>query len=456
MNPLEFAWPSSPSRSSLPRDGKVLRLLMKAALMLAIFSCLGFAQAPATGDTATENTCVSCHLALGDEMAAPVDPVLKDVHGRRGLMCESCHGGNSRETDPDRSMDPKVGFVGKPSPAQIPAFCGKCHSNATFMRQFNPSLRVDQQSEYATSVHGKRLVQGDMNVATCVSCHGNHGVIAVKDPNSPVYATHVATTCSKCHSDSAKMQPYGIPVDQASKYSRSVHAEALLRKQDLSAPTCNDCHGNHGAAPPESASVENVCGTCHGRQAELFDKGAHKDAFDLLGIPQCLACHGNHDIRHPSDILISIAPRSACRTCHEQGEPGYEAADQMYHLLSSLDNAIADSKMLLDQAARAGMEVSDGLFRLNDARDKLINARVVVHSFSTDTLREAIAPGVMVAEEARQGGVDALAELQFRRKWLVVSLGVIAIAVLSVYLKIREIERPLSGVESNKEKMEDQ
>src|SRR5207244_221074 len=96
------------------------------------------------------------------------------------------------------------------------------------------------------------------------------------------------------------------------KYLRSVHAEALLKKQDLSAPTCNDCHGNHGAAPPGTASVGNVCGTCHARQAELFNMSPHQAVFDALAIPQCLACHGNHEVRHPTDAWLGVEPNAVC------------------------------------------------------------------------------------------------------------------------------------------------
>ena len=46
----------------------------------------------------------------------------------------------------------------------IPAYCGKCHSDANLMKKFNPSLRVDQESEYYTSVHGKLLKSGEQEL----------------------------------------------------------------------------------------------------------------------------------------------------------------------------------------------------------------------------------------------------------------------------------------------------
>jgi hypothetical protein len=100
------------------------------------------------------------------------------------------------------------------------------------------------------------------------------------------------------------MQPYGIPTDQYDTYMKSEHAHALLVKGDLAAPACNDCHGNHGATPPEVNSVANVCGQCHGREASLFEKSTHKAIFEEIGEPACVTCHDNHLVRHPTPELF--------------------------------------------------------------------------------------------------------------------------------------------------------
>jgi cytochrome c553 len=110
------------------------------------------------------------------------------------------------------------------------------------MKKFNPSLRVDQESEYSTSIHGRLLKSGDQKVATCVSCHGNHGVRAVKDPLAKVYALNVAETCGSCHANAGYMNSYKDSARSIRQLQESVHARALYEKQDLSAPTCNDCH----------------------------------------------------------------------------------------------------------------------------------------------------------------------------------------------------------------------
>src|SRR4030095_8459570 len=144
------------------------------------------------------------------------------------------------------------------------------------------------------------------------SCHGAHGVLPVKDSRSPVYATRVAQTCNRCHGDAALMAAHRRPSDVYAKYSRGFHFEALTKKGDLSAPTCNSCHGNHGAAPPQISSVANVCGTCHAVFAEQLKASPHEAAFAELGLPACVTCHENHAIVHPTDEFLAAGPAGKC------------------------------------------------------------------------------------------------------------------------------------------------
>ena len=41
------------------------------------------------------------------------------------------------------------------------------------------------------------------------------------------------------------MEGYGISTDPYEEYRASVHAEQMYAHDDLSAPTCNDCHVPH-------------------------------------------------------------------------------------------------------------------------------------------------------------------------------------------------------------------
>ena len=91
-----------------------------------------------------------------------------------------------------------------------------------------------------------------------------------------------------------------LPTNQFADYQKSVHYAALTKGNDLSAPTCNDCHGNHGAAPPGVGAVANVCGTCHAVFAQKFETSVHAQIFDK----GCVECHSNHAVLKPSDEML--------------------------------------------------------------------------------------------------------------------------------------------------------
>lgn len=393
-----------------------------------------------TAHAQQRSSCIDCHVKLEGKLGDPARSIKDDIHLSKGLSCNDCHGGDPTQSDKVAAKDPRKGYLGRPRMVDIPAFCGKCHNDASFMKKFNPALRVDQEKEYSTSVHGKLLKAGNEKVATCISCHGVHGIRAVNDALSSVYPLNVAETCAKCHGQAERMAEFKIPTDQYTKYKKSVHAKALYERQDLSAPTCNDCHGNHGAAPPGITSVANVCGQCHARQAELFQASVHKAAFDNKGLGECITCHNNHEIMAPTDALLGTAEGAVCISCHKPGDKGFVAAAEMRSGIDGLLGRIERSKEILDRAERAGMEVSKPKFDLREAIDGVTHARVLIHTSSPAEVNKVIAPSVEIAGKTHQAGVDALAELNYRRKGLVVSLFFILFLAVLVYLKLRDIE----------------
>ena len=284
----------------MPRIG----LLALGALVLGVL-LLGVVGSHTAAQTAAENnTCLACHEGSADpRLRLPAETFAQDIHFSKGILCQDCHGGDPTSFDLTVAMGKAKGFVGKPTRQAIPQLCGRCHSDADYMKRFNPSLRVDQVQEYYTSVHGKRLRQGDPKVATCISCHDVHKIKAIKDQQAWTYPLKIVDTCGRCHGDSQYMAGYNIATDVVVKYKESVHYQALTKEGDLSAPTCNVCHGNHGATPPGVNSVANVCGNCHSVPADLFGKSPHEAAFAAMGLAACVTCHSNHDVKKTSDSM---------------------------------------------------------------------------------------------------------------------------------------------------------
>jgi predicted CXXCH cytochrome family protein len=411
-----------------------LAIALAAATLGAPTLAAQEAEAVAGGD------CVTCHATLDGRLGDPVEAFASDVHAASGFGCVACHGGD--EHAGFAGMDPAKGFVGRPQGRELLDVCGRCHSDAAFMRQYDPSLRVDQVTEYLTSVHGRRLRQfGDTLVATCSSCHPAHQIRPPSDPRSTVHPLNVAATCAGCHADTAHMAPYDVPTDQYEKYRGSVHWTMLSDEGDLGAPTCNDCHGNHGAAPPGLSWVGNVCGQCHNVMAEMYDASRHSETFALLGVPGCAVCHRNHEIRPADDELLGLGENAICAECHTSADAGGRTATAMRMVLDSLERAYALADSILRQAENAGMEVSQAMFDLEAAHTALVTARATVHSFDVAAVREEAATGLEITGEVAVRGRDALDELRFRRLGLVASVTIIAVLILGLVLRIRQLER---------------
>ena len=393
--------------------------------------------------SAQKNSCIECHGQLEAELKAPVDGFAADVHKQFGLSCADCHGGNPAQDDITLAKDKT--FRGSPQRARIPEFCGSCHSDSGYMRRYNPNIRVDQLDVYWTSRHGRLLKKNDPAVAVCTSCHGVHGIQTANFPKSMTFPWNIPDTCGRCHANAEIMKPYGIPVDQVSLYRQSVHAAALYDKKDLSAPVCNDCHGNHGAAPPEVKSVAFVCRQCHPSAGDLFSASLHKAAFDELGVSECEACHGNHKIAAPSDEMLAGGNSSICSQCHDAGSKPFDAGLELRRRLQAFAAAYTLNESLLDLAENKGVEVSEAKFRLQEANTALIEVRNLTHGLSLPAIGAKLVDGVKVLDDVRARGEAALREAKFRKTGLVVATAFILLLALALYLKIRDLQGQAAG-----------
>jgi hypothetical protein len=434
--------------------------MLLAMLAVAALASDASAQQPESAPTSApaQSSCIVCHTdpeRFGEDekrfLVAEKD-LAADIHWRRGLRCHDCHGGDPKEEEYAGAHSKSAGFDSGKKQGQVPDFCGKCHSSLEFMRKFNPSARVDQAAEYWTSGHGKKLRQGDTKVATCVTCHGGHGVLQVEDLASPVYPTRVAETCAKCHSDPKHMeghQHHGKPIGhgQFELWKESVHGLAMLKRGDISAPTCNDCHGNHGAVAPELGSVANACGTCHGKIADLFRETRMRHQFAEVGLPGCATCHGYHDIHKPSDEMLGSGPGTVCAKCHADNKFGATPAGALIakglrDKIELLKADIAEADRLMAGAERLGMEVRAPRFELGNARTALTNARSLIHAFASAPVEKAVADGREVAAKVKDAARSAMEEHTRRRIWLGWSLGIIVVLIGILVVCIRRIPLP--------------
>jgi hypothetical protein len=374
------------------------------------------------------------------------------MHAKQGLGCADCHGGDPKALDKDQAHAPETGFVGKFPVEAIPDLCARCHSNAPFMATYNPRLAVDQYDKYQTSRHGELLAMGLRKVAECVSCHTAHNVRIASDPRSSVYPVNLPHTCAKCHSDSRYMAGFPIPTDQFEKYSVSVHGKALLEREDLGAPACNDCHGNHGAIPPGARSLAHVCGICHTMNMEMFEKSPHAEVFDLQELPQCTVCHQHHAIAPAAAETFNMETDSVCITCHRKDSEAWKQGKAMYARVAELQNLRDQAETTLDQAQSLGMDVSDGRFAVRDFRTAYFQLRTVSHELNMEDYTEKADAAKEHVTRALTIAQDAIDEFYFRREGLIVSLLLSLPVLLLLYLKVRALDTTVeaSGTDTQK------
>jgi hypothetical protein len=113
----------------------------------------------------------------------------------------------------------------------------------------------------------------------------------------------------------------------------------------------------------------------------------------------------------------------------------------MRNSIDKLRSAYEGAHALLTKAEHAGIEVSQPLFELNEAKTALIKARASIHGFNLDDVQAQVKPGLEVTQKSRSRGLRALDELQFRRKGLAVSVLIIAALIVGLLMKIRRVEK---------------
>ncbi len=372
-------------------------------------------------------TCIVCHTQLGQEKAEWVKQWQESVHGKSNVTCPACHGG-----DPSSFNKPKAegtGFLGKPSRQDIPEFCGRCHSNPTWMRQYNK--RVDQLSQYKTSKHGKLLYEEkDTKVAVCVDCHGKHNIKKVSEHDSSANHKNIAETCSRCHADADYMLPYGIPTNQLKAYYNSYHGMILQNKVDGKnpslVPSCPDCHSAHGAKPAEVSEVSNVCGNCHMNTTQFFSTGGHKISLEEQNKPRCIDCHSHHEIRYPTSDLFAGESVHHCGFCHLTNSKEYLKGIRLKEAIENTDleiDRVEETVLALQETP--GLDVMDLKENLQKARRSVLEAIPRTHSLDEEDVTKYTNKGMANAKEIKQAVENMKEEFITRKKGLFAALMVI-------------------------------
>jgi Cytochrome c3 len=347
-----------------------------------------------------EEGCVNCHQKQ-QQLFAP------SAHAEAGVRCHDCHGGDPKAKD--KTAHAAKDFQRPDSKRAIAELCAHCHSD---VRRMNPyGLPTDQLERYKTSKHGEQLFgHNDSKVAVCTDCHGVHDIFKARAPQSPTHPANVPRTCGRCHSDEKLMAEYKLPANVVAEYKTSYHAHLVLDKGDLSAPTCVTCHGNHGARPPGVAEVEQVCGKCHVRQRELYEKSPHAEVAAAGGFPGCIGCHGNHAIQKASPSLFA----KACVQCHEKTDHKQLAVrDELAGILQKANADYNAAAAKVREATLRGLATDEEQLQLQEAHTQLTQLEALQHTLTPATVK----PVADRAENAVQETLKGVAWLERVENW---------------------------------------
>jgi predicted CXXCH cytochrome family protein len=175
--------------------------------------------------------------------------------------------------------------------------------------------------------------------------------------------------------------------------------------------------------------------------AQRFEASVHGQIFDK----GCVECHGNHAVLKPSDEMLGATGHGICATCHTAGgnndDKGAQAAEGMRARIEGLKSDIDRSDARIARIRNAGIEVSDDELALRDARTALTLARTEIHAADPARVDAVIAGGAAIVAGVDKNAERGVAELQFRRRGLALSLGAILIVVIALALKVRQIDR---------------
>ncbi len=181
-------------------------------------------------------------------------------------------------------------------------FCLGCHGPVSHMKN---SPLVDQAPLQASAHEGVR-------------CSGCHTAITTIPHHAPV----PRVDCTLCHPGDTKQASLKA---QAGKEAPLDQHSGETRHGAQGLPHCVNCHGTHGIRAVKAVgsrvgrkSIASTCGTCHQKEAELFEQSVHGAAVlaDNPDVPTCVTCHPEH-ARLGKRGVFQQGVVKTCGACHE-------------------------------------------------------------------------------------------------------------------------------------------
>lgn len=207
--------------------------------------------------------CVQCHRNLWDsarrqnrttefarlgDVVEQIESYMHSVHARPNLEDQSRTNATCYDCHNAHYVYPIDSSIGAESRLEIPDVCGKCH--------------VRQEAVYATSVHGKEVLEnGNPYAAVCIDCHTTH---TIESPVAGSIRLAITKNCGNCHDR------------ELDTYTGTYHGQVSTLGYAYTAK-CFDCHGSHEiqrladpASKMHADSRLETCRKCHEKATAGF------------------------------------------------------------------------------------------------------------------------------------------------------------------------------------------
>ncbi|NOQ25108.1 MAG: hypothetical protein GQ564_07065 [Bacteroidales bacterium] len=190
--------------------------------------------------------------------------------------------------------------------------CFMCHEDTELVSE------IDGRSMY---VDGRIIIKSVHNSVSCASCHKDAAV-----DDFPHNENLNNVNCGDCHTKADD------------NFYKGIHGQAL-KLNELYAPTCTECHGEHTILPttdPKSLTykmnIPFLCGKCHKEGAPVsraynitehnildnYSQSIHGQGLfnsGLIVTATCNNCHGNHLVLPHNNPNSSISANNVAKTC---------------------------------------------------------------------------------------------------------------------------------------------
>lgn len=166
-------------------------------------------------------TCGACHTAELKEYRDSIHAQSLAAGGRDAPSCADCHG----EHDIQRVAAPGS----RVSRVSIVETCARCHEDKTLIDRYG--LPANLVKSYRKSYHGVANRFGEVEVASCSSCHNPHRILPQSDPRSSIHPDNLPATCGQegCHPGVGRNVALGsVHLDPSPTRDRAVYWVSIL------------------------------------------------------------------------------------------------------------------------------------------------------------------------------------------------------------------------------------